>query len=148
MDNLTEEQKLTIRHDLVESSRKLLGVKYYFGAEWSVLDLIPESLDCSEMVEGLYNLHKLKMPDGSQNQFDFTFPTANPKIGDLAFFGRSAKPNQIYHGGMVFDHIYIIEARGFQPEADFETGKVILRPRLKWEAYSNFCGYRAQPKLI
>ena len=148
MDNLTEEQKLTIRHDLIESSRKLLGVKYYFGAEWSVLDLIPESLDCSEMVEGLYNLHKLKMPDGSQNQFDFTVPTPNPKIGDLAFFGRSAKPNQIYHVGMVFDPIYIIEARGFQPEADFETGKVILRPRLKWEAYGNFCGYRAHPKLI
>src|SRR3990167_2355552 len=148
MENLTEDQKMVIRHDLVEASRKLMGVPYYFGAEWTTLDLIPESLDCSELVEGVFNLLKLKMPDGSQAQFDFTAPTASPKIGDLGFFGRSAKPNQIYHVGMVFDDFYMIEARGFQPEADFEYGKVILRLRAKWAAYSNFAGFRSHPKLL
>ena len=147
MNDLDESQKTLIRHDLMESARKLLGVKYEFGAEWTKYEFIPESIDCSEMVEGIYTLHKLKMPDGSQNQFNFTVPVPAPRVGDLGFFGRGRSDNQIYHVGMVFDKTVVIEARGFDPTAKFETGKIILRPIWNWQNYKNFTGWRSHPKL-
>ena len=137
-----------IRLKLVEEAAKLLGVPYEFGAEWTDYSKTPESVDCSELVEGVYLITGLRMPDGSQAQFDFTVPAPNPKIGDLAFFGRGGKVSQIYHVGLISSDMNIIEARGHDPKASFETGKVILRPRSKWENYANFVGYRAHPKLI
>src|SRR3990167_6896702 len=135
--DLDAHQKDTIRHALVESARKLLGVKYEFGSEWSDITKLPEALDCSELTEGTYHQNGLKMPDGSQSQFLFTIPTGTPLPGDLGFFGRGGNPAQVYHVGMIFEtHLnqfgnpfgQVIEARGFQPGASFETGKVILRP--------------------
>lgn len=156
-ESLTDQQKETIRQSLVDNSRKLLGIKYVFGAEWTDITKLPESLDCSELVEGVFHQCGLKMPDGSQNQLDFTIPTGEPKNGDLGFFGRGANPAQVYHVGMVFDckknavgapFGMMIEARGFQPESTFETGKVILRPISMWSQYMNFLGFRCHPKLI
>lgn len=144
---LDSHQKETIRASLVESAKKLLGVPYEFGAEWTMYAIIPKSLDCSEMVEGIYTLNGLHIPDGSQAQFRFTVPTGTPCPGDLVFFGRGGKPDEVYHVGLVFSETEIIEARGFQPGSSFETGKVILRPRLNWEKYSNWLGYRSHPKL-
>jgi cell wall-associated NlpC family hydrolase len=141
-------QKDIIRRALVESARKLIGIPYVFGTEWTDYSQLPKALDCSELIEGVYHQNGLKMPDGSQNQFDFTVPTGNPQIGDLAFFGRGANVKQIYHVGMMFDKYEIIEARGYQSGSSFETGKVILRPTVKWENYANFTGYRAHPKLL
>src|SRR3990167_264763 len=145
--DLDAHQKDTIRHALVESARKLLGVKYEFGSEWSDITKLPEALDCSELTEGTYHQNGLKMPDGSQSQFLFTIPTGTPLPGDLGFFGRGGNPAQVYHVGMVFDEGNIIEARGYDPKASFETGKVIFRPRQAWEKYCNFLGYRSHPKL-
>lgn len=147
-DLLTTEQKDAIRKNLVANAAKLLGIPYRRGAEWTHFDVLPEELDCSEMVEGVYTLQGLKMPDGSWNQFAFTVPAATPKIGDLAFFGRGGRPNEIYHSGIVYDDFQIIECRDFDPNARFETGRIILRPRKNWEAYKNFVGYRAHPKLL
>lgn len=140
---------LNLRAALTEAAHKLLGTRYYFGAEWTNYSIIPEELDCSELNEGVFHLVGLRdMPDGSQNQYNFTMPTPKPILGDLAFFGRSKDPSKIYHTGVVYDETYIIEARGFDPAASFPTGMVILRERKYWEAYKNFVGYRSHPKLI
>lgn len=148
-DQLTQEEKDDIRLRIVCFAGKCLGVPYVFGAEWTDFQKPPEALDCSELVEGVFNHFGIQMPDGSQAQHDFTVPVAPSaaKIGDLAFFGRGGKPGQIYHVGMIFDGQNIIEARAHDPSASFETGKVILRPRARWEGYSNFVGYRSHPKL-
>jgi cell wall-associated NlpC family hydrolase len=147
---LDPHQRNVIRQSLVDAARKLLGIPYEYGAEWHPFSILPKSIDCSELVEGVYVLNGLKMPDGGQQQFDFTVPTGNPLPGDLAFFARGGNVKQIYHVGMLFDISsgLIIEARGLQPESTFETGKVILRARSAWENYKNFVGYRAHPKLI
>lgn len=143
------EWKLGIRKELVGIAEKLIGLPYKFGAEHNDMVKLPSALDCSEMVEWLYHCVGLKdMPDGSQAQFYHTLPTDFPLCGDLAFFGRDGDSNQIYHVGMVFDNERIIEARAYDATATFETGKVIFRPRLNWEKYKNFCGYRVHPKLV
>lgn len=147
---LTTPQKAALRSDLVESARKLLnaGVKYEFGAEWTNYAVIPDALDCSEMIEGIFNLHGLKMPDGSQHQFDSTVLQPKPQPGDLAFLGRGGNSRQIYHVGMVFDDENIIECRAFDPDASFKTGAVILRPRKNWVNYKNWISYTSHYKLI
>lgn len=144
---LSLHQKETLRMGLVDKARLLLGIPYDFGAEWVDISKPPEALDCSELVENVYKQNGLRMPDGSQNQFIFTSSTGNPLPGDLGFFGRGGNPYQVYHVGMVFDTYSVIEARGFDPKSSFETGKVILRPRLAWEKYSSFLGWRKHPKL-
>lgn len=146
-DLLSLEQKLALRIKIVTEAKGLLGIPYYFGAEWTDYTKPPASLDCSELVEGCYLINGLRIPDGGQAQFDFTIPTATPQIGDLVFFGKNAQSSKIYHVGIVSDELFVIEARGYQPESAFETGKVILRPRSVWEKYSNFVGYRSHPKL-
>lgn len=146
-EQLSDDLKQTIRLGLVQLAGKCLDIPYELGAEVVDYNIMPVALDCSELVEYVYNANKLKMPDGSQNQFLFTQPTGNPLPGDLAFFGKEGNPNKIYHVGMVFDKEQIIEARAFDPTARFETGKVILRPIDKWTRYKNFCGFRVHPKL-
>lgn len=145
---LSAEAKAEIRKALIDDARGFLNIPYKYGAEWKDFSVIPVELDCSESVEGWYARQKLKIPDGAQAQFNFTIPTDNPQPGDLAFFGRGGNITKVYHVGLLFDAHNIIEARGYDPNASFETGKVILRPRLKWENYKpNFVGYRAHPKL-
>lgn len=148
-DSLDEETKRKIREALVITSGKLIGVKYKYGAEWLAHERMPLELDCSELIEGVYFSKRLRMPDGSQNQFDFTVPTPKPTIGDLAFLGKdNGNPKRIYHVGMIYSDIEIIEARAYDPDVSFETGKVILRPIEKWVNYKNFSGFRAHPKLV
>lgn len=148
MNDLTSEQKLEIRHYLVETAMRLLGIPYEFGAEWKNCIVMPRALDCSELVEGVFHLHKLEMPDGSQAQYDFTKPIVKPVPGDLAFFGKEGNANKIYHVGLVGNYGQIIEARGFDPKAKFETGAVIMRPIENWQAYKNFVSFNAHPRLI
>lgn len=148
MDELTSTEKQAIRERLVMFSSKLLDIPYEFGAEWADFKVLPPSLDCSEAIQGIYGHIGLQMPDGSQNQFDYTVQTATYSIGDLVFFGRGGKYSQIYHVGLIYDKDTVLEARAFDPTAMFETGKVILRPLAKWIGYKNFCGIRAHPRLI
>jgi cell wall-associated NlpC family hydrolase len=151
MDGLTEDQKNSLRDKIIETAKKCLGVPYYLGAEWVDLTKIPDSLDCSELVENCYLISGLRMPDGSQSQFNFSIPIPSDTIkrADLAFFGKGGDTSKVYHVGMVFDDKNIIEARGHQEGADFETGKVILRPINKWINYKpNFLGFRRHVKLI
>ena len=155
---LDVQMKEEVRVKLVQESMLLIGIPYEFKAEWTDFAQLPKKLDCSEMLEGLYarvarelNIVKLlPMPDGSHNQYNYTQPIAeeNAQPGDLCFFGHDANATKIYHVGMVFDLKNIIEARGFDPKATFETGKVILRPRERWEHYTNWRGYRRHPALV
>ena len=154
---LDDHQKEVLRKSLVDSARNLLGIPYKYGAEWTDLTKPPTELDCSELTENVFLMNGLRMPDGSQAQFEYTVPTGDPKPGDLGFFGRGGKTNQIYHVGMLFDYHVIdanrsignmIEARGHDPKASFETGKVILRPTSAWTNYGNWVGFRSQPKLL
>jgi cell wall-associated NlpC family hydrolase len=139
--------KLELRRAIILEASKLLGIPYEFGAEWKDYSSTPKTLDCSELVEGVYHIVGLQLSDGSQNQFDETLTAMNPLPGDLAFFGRGGRPDRIYHVGIIYDEKTIIEARGFDPSASFETGKVILRPIERWKAYKNFVGFRVHPRL-
>lgn len=145
---LTAHDREVIRLALKATCASVLGVPYKFGAKWTDLSKIPEALDCSGLVCGAFHKNGLKMPDGSQAQFDFTLAVMTPQPGDLAFFGEDRSMNKICHVGVVYDEAGIIEARGLQPESSFPTGKVIIRPRANWETYAKFVGYRAHPKLI
>lgn len=152
-ESLSQEQKKAIREGIIENCNKLFHadppVIYQFGAEWTNYAIIPKFLDCSEMPEGVFTIQRLKLPDGSQNQYDFTIPTTTPQPGDLAFFGRGGKRSQIYHVGIVYDEKQIIEVRAFDPnEKRFKTGKIILRPTVNWMNYSNFVGFTCHPKLL
>lgn len=144
---LNDHQKLSLRNTLTETAKELLGVKYSFGAEVTDFSKKPEELDCSELVEYVYKVNGFHCPDGSQAQYEYFVDTPQYRDGDLGFFGRSAKPTQIYHVGMVWNGV-MIEARGFDPNASFETGKVITRPIEKWVKFSNFVGFRCHPKLL
>lgn len=148
MESLTQEQKNELRKNIVFNAGKLEGILYEFGAEWKDYSETPKTLDCSELVEGVFHKAGLKISDGSQNQFNETIAVDNPKPGDLAFVGKGKNINKIYHVGIVFDENHIIEARGFDPSASFETGKVILRPIERWKAWGNFVGFRSHSKLI
>ena len=146
--DITPESKIALRRAIVNESGKLLGIPYEFGAEWTDYSKSPISLDCSELVEGVFHLVKLELPDGAQNQYNSTVFTDTPRPGDLAFFGRSKDPSKIYHVGIVYDEKNIVEARGYDPTSNFETGKVILRERVYWDRWKNFCGYRSHKKLV
>lgn len=127
---------------ILTTAKSLLGIPYVFGAKWTDLSKPPAALDCSGFVEGVYLKSGLHLPDGSQNQYDFTKPIAvqDAVPTDLAFFGRNKDPKQIYHVGMLFDKDNIIEARAFDG-LDW-TGKVTLRGKTFWENWENFLGYR------
>lgn len=156
---LTEEQIHGYRLKIVETAKSLLGIKYeredndpmtpWTGkGKWLNLTKPPESLDCSGLASGAFQYNGFKMPHGSQNQFNFTIATETPRIGDLAFFAKEKNVNRIYHVGILVSITEIIEAREFDPNASFETGKVILRPRQKWENWKDFAGFRAHPRLV
>lgn len=155
---LDDHQKSVIRASMINVARTLLGIPYKMGqcqadydagvGQWRDLSKLPENLDCQGLVKGVCAKVGLKIPEGAQHQFDFTIATTTPNPGDFAFFGYDKNILKIYHIGLVFDDHNMIEARGLQPESSFETGKVILRPRVSWENYQNFTGYRSHPRLI
>ena len=145
---LSREQKEELRKKITFLAGTTMGTLYVFGAKWLNAPEKPNALDCSGLSAGLYHANFLTLPEGSQNQYNFTKPVIEPKLGDLAFFGRERDPQKVYHVGVVYDAKNIIEARALDETAKFETGKVILRPREKWERYANFLGYRAHPQLM
>lgn len=119
-----------------------LGKPYVFGVEDDG-NANPAAFDCSELVQWLYEEIGVTVPDGSQNQFDASDPTDDPKLGDVGFFRKPGEPT--HHVGIIYDDVNVIEARGIEPSLEAQGLKddaVILRPRAKWEAFSEFTGWR------
>lgn len=145
---MTEIEKQAKRRLVVDTALRLIGVPYIYGAEWTAYAVKPSALDCSEMVEGVFTIAGLTMPDGSQNQFNFCKETLNPDFGNLVFFGREKDQKKVYHVGIIVNTNTVIEARAYDPNVSFETGKVIFRPLDRWRAYKNFLGWRSHPNLI
>lgn len=119
-----------------------LGKDYKFGIEDDG-NSNPTQFDCSELVQWLYEEIGVTVPDGSQNQFDESDPVDDPKLGDVGFFRKEGEPT--HHVGLIYDDTNVIEARGFQQsleDAGIKSNCVLLRPRSKWEAFSEFTGWR------
>lgn len=127
---------------------RLVGTPYRLGAEVKDGEWPPEALDCSELVELCFKRQGIKCPDGSWNQHADSVSVNDPRPGDLGFFCKKerqtgANPYGIYHVGIVFDDKMMVEARAKDRRGRY--GKVILRPREKWEAFDGFKnagGYR------
>ncbi len=137
-----------IRKSIILQASKLIGIPYKLGAKWEDFSKPPSFLDCSGLAESVFKLAGLKIPDGSQNQFNFTIALDKEKArpGDLAFFAEGKDITKIYHVGIVYSDDGMIEARAFDGR-DW-TGKVCIRERSKWESWHNFVGYRIHPKLL
>lgn len=132
---------------MIQEAKKLLGVKYEYGAKWDDITKPPDSLDCSGLTNGIARVGGIVIAHGAQNQFYNTDATLTPFFGDLAFFGHDGNPEEVYHVGLLYDRLHIVEARAKQEGSSFPTGIVILRPKAKWENYRNFLGYRTIPEL-
>ena len=124
---------------------QLLGKTYKFGAEVKMTCLPKDivEIDCSELVEYLYYQIKIKIPDGSQNQYLVSKEIADFEMdtGDLVF-KRDIKLLRVNHVGMILKTtplLYnVVEASGWH-------GKVIMRPFSmfkKEKGKSEYCGVR------
>jgi cell wall-associated NlpC family hydrolase len=125
-----------------ELATEQLGKDYVFGVEDDG-NSNPTQFDCSELVQWLYAEIGITVPDGSMNQFEESDPVDEPKLGDVGFFRKPGMPT--HHVGIIYDDMNVIEARGFQQSLENEGVKsncVLLRPRYKWEAFSEFTGWR------
>jgi len=132
----------------------LINTPYRYGVEVDLSKWPPKSLDCSEFIELLFSRQGVACPDGSRFQHRASESVLNVRFGDLAFFGRPGKksagnPHGIYHVGIVFSSTMMVEARAKNKKGEY--GKVIFRPRSKWEAYGPFKragGYRRLKVLL
>ena len=113
-----------------------LGKPYVYGAECVPGMLKLKRADCSEIVEMSYAYIGIKVPDGSNNQYNASVPLPgdNARLGDLGFFKRG--DSATHHVGIIFNDFYVFEARG-KP-----YNRIILRPRRRWEAWRDFTGWR------
>lgn len=125
------------KEKILEAAEAALGRPYDLGAKWRIDADNPEGpIDCSGFVRWTFSRGGVVIADGSYNQFNATRPLADgeqPEPCDLGFFLRQGVP---HHVGILFDGFQVIEARG-KP-----YNKVIFRPRVKWEAFHEFSGWR------
>ena len=131
-----------------------MGAPYRLGSKAKPKNNDPRDFDCSQLALWAFRRHRLKMPDWTKSQFDFTIPVENDarQDGDLAFFCDPKRfktpqnPEGVYHVGILFLGGWnIIEARAKWRK---KYGKVILTPRKKWENWKHFGGYRRHPKAF
>lgn len=128
-----------LRDKIIKVAESQLGKPYIFGHEVDLDNANPDSFDCSEFVEWVFRQVGLHMPDGSFNQFPYTVAVDSPEPADLGFFGNE---KGIYHVGIVYDALKVIEARGFP------YNKVIFRPLIAWTHFNHFKGWRSHPQLL
>lgn len=124
--------------------REQLGKTYKFGAEVPVvlekIESAPE-WDCSELTQVVFNLFGSKLPDGADAQYRFCRSVEKAAVGDLGFLWRDEGRTWISHVVYLIEPDRVIEARG-QPH-----NRVIYRPRLAWEKFSRFTGWRMVPDV-
>ena len=126
------------RKKIIDEATAKLTRPYKLGAKWDIYDESPQGpIDCSGFVRWCYWRGASKLiRDGSMQQYEDTVKIADkPKIGDVGFFKNGAT-GLIHHVGMIYSDTEMIEARGDK------YNMVITRPRIKWEAWPEFTGYR------
>jgi hypothetical protein len=126
---LSREEKLKLQG----LSARLKGVKYDFGAEvapdTSITEILEkqQKIDCSELVELLFNKIGYKVPDGSYNQYRASAPVFENhlEVGDLVF---KQKGGAINHVGVIIsvNPTLTLEAEGWY-------GEVIARPFMEFK---------------
>ena len=102
---------------LIDMAVKFKGTPYIFGAEVKKENPNPKAFDCSEFVEYVCAQFGVKMPDGSQNQFNYckgrpmTLMSAKTIAGALVFrYDKVQK--RIVHVGFSDGKGNTVEARG------------------------------------
>ena len=122
---------------IIEAAQLALGRPYKWGSKWDVKDDNPTGpIDCSGFVRWCFARGGKLIPDGSYAQYKISRPLGcaeTPNPGDLGFFVRQGQP---HHVGILEDSYWVLEARGN------EYDRVIRRPRVKWESYREFSGWR------
>jgi cell wall-associated NlpC family hydrolase len=130
---VSREEEDAARQIIVDYARKQIGKKYRLGIEVALgADSSPE-WDCSELYENAYYHAKLRIPDGSNYQFEHCLPIKAPLPGDLGFLW-SDKWQRIGHVmGFIGDGrvIHAVGGRGVV-EDDAKT----------WEGNSRWRGWR------
>lgn len=128
---------------LIKAGSSQLNKPYQFGYKPENSDPNPKAFDCSGLVRWVWAQAGVAVPDGSQQQFDASFPVEKPQIGDVGFFRLPGAPT--HHVGLFWTDGKVLEARGFEPILEAQGIKsncVLLRPQSKWEAFSEFTGWR------
>lgn len=78
-----------------------IGVKYKYGGDTR------DGVDCSGFVKSVYVELGQFIPRTSYEQYLNSFPTNNPRVGDLVFFKKNDK---IYHVGLYVGNDMMIHA--------------------------------------
>lgn len=126
------------RLDICEFVRSQVGKPYHLGVEVPLDINDPAEWDCSELTENAYRRAGLKLPDGSNYQFDFCQPVREPLGGDLGFVWSDTW-GRIGHVVMCMGDGSIIEARG-KP-----VSHVQVAPMHDWESHPRWRGWRRHP---
>jgi hypothetical protein len=132
----------------IEAGRSILGMPYKLGGNLDYRQEKPKGpVDCSGFVLWCLARGGLTLPDmTAQGLYDLSYPTGIVKPCDLGF--QKEPGHGVDHVVMMTDDPdVVIEARGCKshlghtPE-NCPYNKVILRPRVKWEAWHKFTGFR------
>lgn len=116
-----------------------VGTPYRLGAETALGEKEKET-DCSESVQHAFHAAGLKIPDGSNYQYDFCRPVASPKPGDLGFLW-SGKWGRIGHVAVYVGNGNIAHASGL-------SKKVVVEPMINVELSPRFKGWRRHPDFM
>ena len=83
----------TTADNLIKYGMTQVGDPYVFGAEG------PNAFDCSGLMLYVFEKFGLKLPRTAAQQQKFVKPIAEPKPGDLVFWGAPAHHVALYVGG-------------------------------------------------
>lgn len=155
---LHEHQKNVIRIQMKLAAEPILGVPYRSAqtmeeftdkvGKWDNLAELPRTLDAPGLLHGICRKVGLRFPETLQEQFNFTIAAEVPHMADFVFLGYAKDINRVYHAGMVFDQDLIVETNALRADSKYESGRVVLHPRLLWDRHDDFLGYRSHPKLL
>lgn len=132
----------------IKACRGVLGNPYKLGANFDYSIAKPKGpIDCSGLILWGYARGGLKLPDmTAADLYARSYPVGKARPSDLGF--QKDKDGHVDHVVMLTDDPdVVIEARscvkhlGHLSEA-CPYNKVILRPRIKWDLWPLFTGFR------
>lgn len=125
---------------VLDSLNKQVGKRYVFGAEVKKDDSNPQSFDCSELVEWIYELLGRKIPDGAANQYEVSKPINEMQLEpfDLGFLLNP------FNGKINHVVIWLGDANGNIVHAKGEAHGIIKESGLMWSKRNkdSFAGWR------